>query len=643
MLIVALLLAATTPPAAPVAHAANPPKSSEEAVLRRGDAYGWLIQARMALQRGRSLDVVRAVQEATTLLPKDADLLAEGSGLLLAAGRREQADAMARAALAAHPRQKTALRVLGDLAANRAIATGDTAARDEAIAFYDRLAAEPGVDESFRNMAARLKLQSGDAAGAAAMARRAVAARPGDPISVGLLAESLAAEGKNAEAVDTIGAWVAQNPDEPFLLPRYQDLIRRTEEWERALPVLDVVVQANPDDREILAFRGEARAKAGRHREAVEDLEIAARGPDAGAHAKFQLAWAYVYVRRLADAAELATSLAAEGGDNPVPFLLVAEIAGMRGDDAAAAEAWGSALERYAARGPQAADRRDECRLRRAGALRASGKKDEAARVLGELEIPDAPEALEARASLALDRGDVAETKRLADGIRTKGDAGTAAVLEARALTEAKDVPGAVGKWREAVKVYGDRARVQAAFSLRDAGHPREGEVFLREWVTTTPTDAEARFRLGAYLDRDGKFPAGEAELREAIRLAPQDPEPLNYLGYGLIDRNERVEEGLALVRRALEIDPHNGAYLDSLGWGYYRLGKPAEARDPLERAAREFPRDATVLDHLGDVMKKLGDLEKAKDAWTRALAADPTDPAPIRKKLEGARSSGSR
>lgn len=642
MLIVALLLAAgTVPPAAPVAHTANASGKAENPAIRRGDAYGWLIQARMALQRGRALDVVRGVQEATALLPADADLLAEGSALLLGAGRRDAAETMARQALVSKPRQTTALRVLADLSANRAIASGDNAARDEAIALYDRLAAEPEAGEGFENMAARLKLQAGDAAGAVAMARRAAIARPGDPVSAGLLAESLAAEGKNAEAVDAIGAWIVQNPDEPFLMPRFQDLVRRTGEWERALPALDAVVAATPDDREVLAFRGEARTKVGRYAEAVEDLEAAAKGPDAGAYAKFQLAWAYVSVKRLAEAAELATTLAAEGGDNPVPFLLAAEVAGMRGDDAAAAEAWALALERYAARGPQAADRRDECRVRRAAALHALHKDDEAARVLAELEAPDVPDALEARALSALWRGEVTEARRLAALLREKGEPGTAATIEAQAFAKAKDGAGALARWREVIAAYGHRARAQAAFGLREAGFPKEGETLLREWTAAAPEDAEARFRLGSFLEREGRYAPAEVELREAIRLAPEDPEALNYLGYSLIDRNDRVEEGLALVRRALALDPHNGAYLDSLGWGLFRLGRAAEAREPLERAAADFPFDATVLDHLGEVYRKLGDTAKARDAWKRALDADPDDPAPIRRKLDSVRVPG--
>jgi tetratricopeptide (TPR) repeat protein len=78
------------------------------------------------------------------------------------------------------------------------------------------------------------------------------------------------------------------------------------------------------------------------------------------------------------------------------------------------------------------------------------------------------------------------------------------------------------------------------------------------------------------------------------------------------------------LIRGALLIDPWNGAYLDSLGWVYLKLGRLSDARDPLERAAREFPKDATVLEHLGDFYDRTGDAARARTYWRRALEALP-------------------
>src|SRR5206468_1606859 len=137
--------------------------------------------------------------------------------------------------------------------------------------------------------------------------------------------------------------------------------------------------------------------------------------------------------------------------------------------------------------------------------------------------------------------------------------------------------------------------------------------------------DADGRLALGALLERTGRLDEAEVELHEAIRLDPRSAEALNYLGYSFADRGVRLDEALALIRGALALDPWNGAYLDSLGWVYLKLGRIDDARDPLERAVREFPRDATVLEHLGDYYDKTGDLARAKTYWRRALDA-PTE-----------------
>ena len=90
-----------------------------------------------------------------------------------------------------------------------------------------------------------------------------------------------------------------------------------------------------------------------------------------------------------------------------------------------------------------------------------------------------------------------------------------------------------------------------------------------------------------------------------------------------------------------MALDPDNGAYVDSLGWTYYQLGRPEQARDYLERAARLEPEDATLQEHLGDVYVALGQTERARQAYQRALeigpggAEKPGAMEEIRRKLE--------
>jgi tetratricopeptide (TPR) repeat protein len=103
-----------------------------------------------------------------------------------------------------------------------------------------------------------------------------------------------------------------------------------------------------------------------------------------------------------------------------------------------------------------------------------------------------------------------------------------------------------------------------------------------------------------------------------------------------MAERNERLDEALELIQRALEQDFWEGAYQDSLGWVYFQMGLFAEAREPMERAAREYPKDPIILEHLGDLYLRLDEQALAVSAWMRALAARPEKPEELRSKLAG-------
>ena len=123
--------------------------------------------------------------------------------------------------------------------------------------------------------------------------------------------------------------------------------------------------------------------------------------------------------------------------------------------------------------------------------------------------------------------------------------------------------------------------------------------------------------------------------MQEALRLSPDQPDVLNYLGYSWIDRGERLDEGLAMIQRAVELRPFSGAIIDRLGWAYFRMGDYPRALDLLERAVELEPSDPTLNDHLGDVYWRMGRRIEARFQWERALSFEPEEPDTIRAKLE--------
>lgn len=137
--------------------------------------------------------------------------------------------------------------------------------------------------------------------------------------------------------------------------------------------------------------------------------------------------------------------------------------------------------------------------------------------------------------------------------------------------------------------------------------------------------------------ERQKDWPKAEADFRAALKLSPEQPQVLNYLGYSYLEMHTNLDEALSMIDRAAKAQPENGAISDSLGWAYYRLGRYSEAEAEMERAIQLEPVDPVVNDHLGDVYWAVGRKREAEFQWKRALSFKPEEAEAnrIRRKLE--------
>ena len=144
-------------------------------------------------------------------------------------------------------------------------------------------------------------------------------------------------------------------------------------------------------------------------------------------------------------------------------------------------------------------------------------------------------------------------------------------------------------------------------------------------------------YARGISKEQTGDWPGAEADFRRALELSPEQPQVLNYLGYGLVEQRQKLDEALDLIERAVAARPEDGYITDSLGWVLYRLGRFEEAVAPMERAVMLEPLDPIINDHLGDVLWAVGREREAEFQWRRALslAPEPEDESRIRRKLE--------
>ncbi len=141
----------------------------------------------------------------------------------------------------------------------------------------------------------------------------------------------------------------------------------------------------------------------------------------------------------------------------------------------------------------------------------------------------------------------------------------------------------------------------------------------------------------GICYERSHQWPKAEADLKEALRLFPDQPHVLNYLGYSWIDQGVHLDDGMAMIKKAVQQRPDDGYIVDSLGWAYYRLGNYPEAVKQLDHAIELKPEDPTINDHLGDAYWRVGRTLEARFQWehARAFKPDPTELAKIEAKLK--------
>ncbi|OWK31512.1 tetratricopeptide repeat protein [Sphingomonas dokdonensis] len=172
---------------------------------------------------------------------------------------------------------------------------------------------------------------------------------------------------------------------------------------------------------------------------------------------------------------------------------------------------------------------------------------------------------------------------------------------------------------------------------LASADRPAAAAPLYRRIIDQAGDRAEwsAWMQYGAALDEAGDWPQARRALAEAVRLAPDEPLALNYLGYAQIVHGEPVAPAQAMLEKARRLRPEDAAITDSLGWAYFLSNEPRRALPLIEQAAAASPVDQEVNEHLGDVYWALGRRFDARYAWRAAkVAAEPDEAARLAAKI---------
>jgi tetratricopeptide (TPR) repeat protein len=176
--------------------------------------------------------------------------------------------------------------------------------------------------------------------------------------------------------------------------------------------------------------------------------------------------------------------------------------------------------------------------------------------------------------------------------------------------------------------VYAAKEDYRSAAELYDKAVARIPNPTADDWTIF--------YRRGIAFERLKEWPKAEPDFKEALKLSPDQPQVLNYLGYSWIDMDINLEEGLKLIRKAVDQRPSDGYIVDSLGWAYYKLGRYEDALVQLQRAVSLKPEDPVLNDHLGDALWRVGRKLEATYQWRHAsdMKPDAQTLASVQKKL---------
>ncbi len=154
---------------------------------------------------------------------------------------------------------------------------------------------------------------------------------------------------------------------------------------------------------------------------------------------------------------------------------------------------------------------------------------------------------------------------------------------------------------------------------------------------TPSQKDWPLFYARGIAEDRQGQWDKAQADLQEALKLSPDEPQVLNYIGYSWVDQGHDIPQALAMLEKARQLRPFDGYIVDSVGWAYFKLGRYPDAAKTLEAAILLVPGDPTINDHLGDAYWRVGKKLDARFQWSHALAfgPEPVEKSTLEKKLK--------
>ncbi len=145
---------------------------------------------------------------------------------------------------------------------------------------------------------------------------------------------------------------------------------------------------------------------------------------------------------------------------------------------------------------------------------------------------------------------------------------------------------------------------------------------------------ADLLYKRGTSYERKKDFLKADEDLIESLKIDPDEPYVLNYLGYSWLERSYKIPDAMDMLKEAYSLRENDPYITDSIGWAYYLIEDFVNAKKYLEKAVKLMPYDPIVNDHYGDVLWKLNKKVQARYFWNGVLKLEDTEEE-LKKEIE--------
>ncbi len=153
----------------------------------------------------------------------------------------------------------------------------------------------------------------------------------------------------------------------------------------------------------------------------------------------------------------------------------------------------------------------------------------------------------------------------------------------------------------------------------------RNSETMTRHALEVTRDNNVAYDVLGSYYTNQGRIAEALPLLREAVRIAPTDPDAVANLGRTLL-RNDELAESEQVLLRACKLTPWRASVWSLLGGLYFTQRRYDEALVVLDRAVGLDADYVGAWANRGLVLEALDRLEEARQSLATAVQLRPDD-----------------